>query len=156
MGPPYLAQIATFSGDFEPRGWLNCDGKLLPISEFDTLFMLIGTKYGGDGTTTFALPSLPDPIPGVKYVMAVEGMMPPSKERPWVPDVMGFALQWKAEPPRETVRATGQLLPIQPNTALFSILGNKFGGSKDAGTFALPNLGGDWIFCIAGVVPPRA
>src|SRR5438309_254211 len=49
MEPPYLAQIATFSGDFEPCNWLFCDGKLLPIFEFDLLFMLIGTQYGGDG-----------------------------------------------------------------------------------------------------------
>jgi len=47
-----------FAGNFAPAGWMFCSGQVLPISEYDVLFNLIGTTYGGDGTTTFALPNL--------------------------------------------------------------------------------------------------
>jgi microcystin-dependent protein len=52
-----------FGGSFAPAGWMTCDGQLLPISEYDTLFNLIGTTYGGDGQSTFALPSLAARVP---------------------------------------------------------------------------------------------
>ncbi len=55
---PFLGEVMMFAGNFAPRGWLPCDGALLPISQFDALFSLIGTTYGGDGQTTFALPDL--------------------------------------------------------------------------------------------------
>ncbi|MCC3156167.1 tail fiber protein [Hymenobacter sp. 15J16-1T3B] len=57
-GTPYIGEIAIFAGNFAPAGWAFCDGSLLPISEYDTLFNLIGTTYGGDGESTFALPDL--------------------------------------------------------------------------------------------------
>lgn len=55
---PYLAEIMPFAGNFAVRGWAYCDGQLLPISQNTALFSLIGTIYGGDGRTTFALPDL--------------------------------------------------------------------------------------------------
>ena len=55
---PYVGQIMAFGGNFAPQGWALCDGSLLPISQYETLFTLIGTTYGGDGQTTFALPDL--------------------------------------------------------------------------------------------------
>ncbi|MFK8059181.1 MAG: phage tail protein [Polaribacter sp.] len=55
---PFIAQIMMFGGNFAPRGWAFCDGQLLPISQNQALFSLIGTIYGGDGRTTFALPDL--------------------------------------------------------------------------------------------------
>ncbi len=55
---PFLAQIIMFGGNFAPRGWAFCDGQLLPISSNQALFSLLGTTYGGDGRTTFALPDL--------------------------------------------------------------------------------------------------
>jgi microcystin-dependent protein len=60
---PYIAEIRLFAGNFPPAGWAFCDGSLLPISEYDTLFNLIGTTYGGDGQTTFALPDLRGRVP---------------------------------------------------------------------------------------------
>lgn len=54
----YMGEIRTFAGNFAPVGWLPCDGRLLSISEYDTLYALIGTTYGGDGVNTFALPDL--------------------------------------------------------------------------------------------------
>lgn len=58
MGQPFVGEIRMFAGNFAPAGWMFCDGQLLPISENDTLFTLIGTTYGGDGQSTFALPDL--------------------------------------------------------------------------------------------------
>ena len=55
---PYIGQIMAFGGNFAPQGWALCDGSLLPISQYDALFNLIGTTYGGDGQTTFAVPDL--------------------------------------------------------------------------------------------------
>jgi microcystin-dependent protein len=63
MAQPYVGEIRMFAGNFAPAGWMLCDGQLLPISEFETLFNLIGTTYGGDGQSTFALPDLRGRIP---------------------------------------------------------------------------------------------
>jgi microcystin-dependent protein len=58
MAQPYVGEIRMFAGNFAPAGWMFCEGQLLPISEYETLFNLIGTTYGGDGQSTFALPDL--------------------------------------------------------------------------------------------------
>ena len=63
MAQPYVGEIRMFAGNFAPEGWMFCDGSLLPISENETLFALIGTTYGGDGQSTFALPDLRGRIP---------------------------------------------------------------------------------------------
>src|SRR6476659_8414661 len=63
MSQPYVGQILIFGGNFAPAGWMTCQGQLLPISENETLFNLIGTTYGGDGQSTFALPDLRGRIP---------------------------------------------------------------------------------------------
>ena len=63
MAQPYVGEIRMFAGSFEPNGWRFCNGQLLPISQNDTLFQLIGTTYGGDGESTFALPDLRSRIP---------------------------------------------------------------------------------------------
>lgn len=63
MAQPYVGEIRIFAGNFAPSGWALCDGALLAISEYDTLFNLIGTTYGGDGQDTFALPDLRSRVP---------------------------------------------------------------------------------------------
>src|SRR5688500_8689180 len=63
MDQPFVGEIRMFAGNFPPVGWMFCDGQLLPISENETLFQLIGTTYGGDGESTFALPNLQSRIP---------------------------------------------------------------------------------------------
>lgn len=59
----YVGEIRLFGGNFPPAGWLFCQGQLLPIAENDILFALIGTTYGGDGQSTFALPDLRGRLP---------------------------------------------------------------------------------------------
>jgi microcystin-dependent protein len=63
MAQPYVGEIRMFAGNFAPAGWMFCEGELLPISEYETLFNLIGTTYGGDGQSTFALPDLRGRLP---------------------------------------------------------------------------------------------
>jgi microcystin-dependent protein len=63
MAQPYVGEIRMFAGNFAPAGWMFCEGQLLPISENETLFQLVGTTYGGDGESTFALPDLRGRIP---------------------------------------------------------------------------------------------
>ncbi len=58
MSQPYVGEIRMFAGGFAPNGWAFCDGSQMPISEYETLFQLIGTTYGGDGESTFHLPDL--------------------------------------------------------------------------------------------------
>src|SRR5690606_37480800 len=76
MAQPYVGEIRMFAGNFQPAGWMFCEGQLLPISENETLFQLIGTTYGGDGQSTFALPDLRGRIPlhqGNSFILAETG-----------------------------------------------------------------------------------
>jgi microcystin-dependent protein len=63
MSQPYIGEIRMFAGNFAPVGWAFCNGQILPISQNDALFTLIGTTYGGDGINTFALPNLQSRVP---------------------------------------------------------------------------------------------
>ena len=61
MSTPFLGETRIFAFPFAPPGWLTCEGQLVPIADFPNLFKLIGTTYGGDGETTFALPDAAGP-----------------------------------------------------------------------------------------------
>ena len=63
MSEPFLGEVRLFAGNFAPVGWNLCDGTLLPIAENDALYNLLGTTYGGDGVTTFAVPDLRGRVP---------------------------------------------------------------------------------------------
>ncbi|MGE5704362.1 MAG: phage tail protein [Clostridia bacterium] len=63
MSESYLGEIRMFAGNFAPQGWALCNGQVISISENEALFALLGTTYGGDGQTTFALPDLQGRIP---------------------------------------------------------------------------------------------
>ncbi len=76
MAQPYVGEIRMFGGNFAPAGWMLCEGQLLPISENETLFQLIGTTYGGDGQSTFAVPDLRGRLPihqGNGFILAETG-----------------------------------------------------------------------------------
>jgi microcystin-dependent protein len=76
MAQPYVGEIRMFAGNFAPAGWMFCEGQLLAISENETLFQLIGTTYGGDGQSTFALPDLRGRLPihqGNGFILAETG-----------------------------------------------------------------------------------
>lgn len=63
MAEPFIGEIRLMSFNFPPRGWAQCNGQLLPINQNQALFALLGTTYGGNGTTTFALPDLRGRVP---------------------------------------------------------------------------------------------
>ncbi|MET0554958.1 MAG: tail fiber protein [Vicinamibacteria bacterium] len=76
MAQPYVGEIRMFAGNFAPAGWQFCDGSLLPISEYETLFNLIGTTFGGDGQSTFAMPDLRGRVPihqGNSFILGETG-----------------------------------------------------------------------------------
>jgi microcystin-dependent protein len=76
MATPYVGEIKMFAGNFAPAGWELCNGQIISITEYETLFNLIGTSYGGDGQETFALPDMRGRVPlhqGNGFVMAETG-----------------------------------------------------------------------------------
>ena len=81
MASPFLGQITVYAFSFPPYGWADCAGQLLPISQYAALFSLLGTQYGGNGTSNFGLPDLQGRIPvgqgqlagGENYIMGETG-----------------------------------------------------------------------------------
>ena len=63
MATPFIGEVKMVSFNFEPKGWAFCNGQLLPINQNQALFSILGTTYGGNGTTTFALPNLQGRVP---------------------------------------------------------------------------------------------
>jgi len=63
MSSPYVGEIRQFAGNFAPVGWMFCNGQILSITDYEVLFTLIGTTYGGDGNTNFGLPNLQGRVP---------------------------------------------------------------------------------------------
>jgi len=75
---PFIGQITLFAFNFAPRGWGPCEGQVLPINQNQALFALLGTNFGGDGRTTFALPDLrgKEPVSATQYCIALQGVFP--------------------------------------------------------------------------------
>lgn len=75
----FIGTIQLFGFSFAPRDWAACEGQLVNINQNEALFALLGTTYGGDGRSTFALPNLKgaEPLPNMKYYIALEGTFPP-------------------------------------------------------------------------------
>ena len=171
MADPFVAEIRIFTWTFAPKGWAFCNGQLLPISQNTALFSLLGTMYGGDGKSTFALPDLEGRIPihsgqgsglslydqgqegGVETVTLLQSEMP----------VHNHALQVSAdpaterEPPNQNF-ATGDGVNYwdtqSPNAVMNAAALAPAGGSLPH-TNLMPYL--TLSFCIAmqGVFPPR-
>lgn len=79
MSTPFVGETRTFAFGYAPQGWAPCQGQLLAIDEFEALFALIGTTYGGDGASTFALPTASGPVSGdvaLQQCIAVFGITP--------------------------------------------------------------------------------
>lgn len=72
---PIVGEVKYFAGNFAPRNWAFCQGQMMQIAPNDALFSILGTTYGGDGRTTFALPKIED-LNGCKAIIALEGVYP--------------------------------------------------------------------------------
>jgi microcystin-dependent protein len=179
-----LGMIVKFAGNFVPLGYMECNGQLLDIAQNETLFSLIGTQFGGDGITNFALPDLRgrtavgaggeyalgetfgqqgvtidqshlpvemggggqpldnrEPSLAVNFIIAIQGVFPsqggaPLEQEPFLGEILAYA---GSVAPKGFAFAHGQLLSINQNQALFSLLGTMYGGDGQT-TFALPDL----------------
>jgi microcystin-dependent protein len=168
MAQPYVGEIRIFAGNFAPAGWMFCEGQLLPISENETLFNLIGTTYGGDGQSTFGLPDLRGRLPihqGNGFTLAETGGAEqvtisintmPSHTHPLVGSndtATGNAPSNNvlAATTGATILAYGNLNPISP-IASQSI--SSVGGSQPHDNFQ-PYLCLDFIISMFGVFPSQ-
>jgi microcystin-dependent protein len=80
MSDPYIGEVRTFAFTYAPTGWAACDGSLHPIAQQQALFSLLGTTYGGDGVSSFALPKIAGLAASdaeIGYYIATEGAYPP-------------------------------------------------------------------------------
>jgi microcystin-dependent protein len=166
MAQPYVGEIRMFAGNFAPAGWQFCEGQLLPISENETLFQLIGTTYGGDGQSTFALPDLRGRLPihqGNGFILAETGgaeeitltvSQTPAHSHPLLasPD---FAQESN---PQGKVYARAAsvdaylLTPTGPYTSMNPSLIASVGGSQPHSNFQ-PYLCVDFIISLFGIFP---
>lgn len=149
-----LGSLLLAPYDFVPEHFQKCAGQLLPIDgNTAPLFALIGTEFGGNGQTDFALPDLRgrEPIAGLSYFIATRGIFPVRKDLgpdfPGVRELLGqlllVAYLPQHTPPRDWNICDGKILEIDGHTApLYALIGNKFGGDVRKKTFALPDLRG--------------
>jgi microcystin-dependent protein len=168
MSQPYVGEIRMFAGNFAPAGWMFCEGQLLPISEFETLFNLIGTTYGGDGQSTFALPDLRGRLPihqgngftlaetgGVESVTLAAGQIP-AHSHPF----LASANQASSTSPAKQVPAVTQAATITPYgtdappVQLSPSSVGSTGGSQPHSNFQ-PYLCIDFIISLFGVFPSQ-
>lgn len=131
MADPYVGEIRMFGGNFAPAGWAFCNGAELPISEYEALFNLIGTTYGGDGQSTFALPDL-------------QGRLP-------VHAGQGFAIGQMAG--SETVTLTGNQLPVHSHGLVAT---QNAGSATNPGGSTLAKLAGNSAYIAAPATTPLA
>jgi microcystin-dependent protein len=166
MAQPYVGEIRMFAGNFAPAGWMFCEGQLLPISENETLFQLIGTTYGGDGESTFALPDLRGRIPihqGSGFILAETGgaeeitlsvQQTPQHAHP----VLASTALATTNAPANNVFAASSgstIFPYgtdQPPTTLQTATISSVGGSQPHTNFQ-PYLCVDFIISLFGIFP---
>lgn len=164
MAQPYVGEIRMFAGNFAPAGWMFCEGQLLPISENETLFQLIGTTYGGDGESTFALPDLRGRIPihqGNGFILAETGgaeeitlTVPqiPTHSHPYL--ATGNA-GTQVDPAGNVVSASPTIdfyVVDTPTSALSASAVGSVGGSQPHTNFQ-PYLCVDFIISLFGIFP---
>jgi microcystin-dependent protein len=168
MAQPYVGEIRMFAGNFAPAGWMFCEGQLLPISENETLFNLIGTTYGGDGQSTFALPDLRGRIPlhfgngftlaetgGAETVTLTVQQIPAHAHAVLATNNPGNALS-----PLNKVLAAGSVVSTSPygtdapTTPMSPSIIGPVGGSQPHNNFQ-PYLCVDFIISLFGIFPSQ-
>ena len=164
MAQPYVGEIRMFAGNFAPAGWMFCEGQLLPISENETLFQLIGTTYGGDGQSTFALPDLRGRIPihqGNGFILAEQAgaeeitLTPtqiPAHSHPYRASTNSAS---QTSPQNNVVAQTGQAYLYLQDTASQPFAANAIsptGGSQPHTNFQ-PYLCVNFIVSLFGIFP---
>jgi microcystin-dependent protein len=167
MAQPYVGEIRIFAGNFAPAGWMFCEGQLLPISEYETLFNLIGTTYGGDGQETFGLPDLRGRIPihqGNGFILAeTGGVEEVTLSTSQIPShshaLLGSTATGSQPNPGGNVLATNPgnvalYIERAPNVALSPTAIGPVGGSQPHTNFQ-PYLCVDFIISLFGIFPSQ-
>ena len=174
MSDPYVAEIRMFAGNFAPRGWALCNGQILPISQFTALFSLLGTTYGGDGRSTFALPDLQGRTPmhagsgpglsphflgeqaGVDSVTLLSSEMPShshallgTNARAGVGSPDGNTLNRSVGENAYQTTSTGSLVTMAPTMV------GPVGGNQPHNNMQ-PYLALTFIIALQGIYPPRS
>jgi microcystin-dependent protein len=166
MAQPYVGEIRIFAGNLAPAGWMFCEGQLLPISEYETLFNLIGTTYGGDGQATFALPDLRGRVPlhqGNGFTLAETGGV--ENVTLTVSQIPAHSHPMLASTSPGTVNApTGAVTASSPSVTLYindtpdanmaSGAVTSVGGSQPHNNFQ-PYLCVDFIISLFGIFPSQ-
>ncbi|MGE5097167.1 MAG: phage tail protein [Betaproteobacteria bacterium] len=166
MAQPYLGEIRMFAGNFAPAGWMFCEGQLLPISEYETLFNLIGTTYGGDGQNTFALPDMRGRIPlhqGNGFILAETGGAEeitlnagqiPAHSHP----LLGSKANGSTASPKGAFPASSTVItpyaPEIPGSAMSPVAIQSIGGGQPHTNFQ-PYLCVDFIISLFGIFPSQ-
>lgn len=164
MAQPYVGEIRMFAGNFAPAGWMFCEGQLLPISEYETLFNLIGTTYGGDGQSTFALPDMRGRIPlhqGGGFILAETGgaeeitltvSQIPAHSHPLMATINAAQeSQPEGNVPGRTTQSDGYSID-SPTVNLAATSMSSTGGSQPHTNFQ-PYLCVDFIISLFGIFP---
>lgn len=174
MANPFLAEIRIFTGNFAPQGWALCDGQLMPISLNTALFSLLGTTYGGNGTSNFALPNLQGCAPmhagqgpglslrdlgetgGEQAVTLLQSEMPAHTH-----PVQCLSAGDGSNSPANNVWAGGgrgappTYTPSSPQNVNMSPSGTSVAGGNQPHNNMPPFLGLTFIIALAGVFPSR-
>jgi microcystin-dependent protein len=166
MAQPYVGEIRMFAGNFAPAGWMFCEGQLLPISEYETLFNLIGTTYGGDGQSTFALPDLRGRVPlhfGNGFTLAETGGVEtvtltvsqiPAHSHPFLASTNNATTtNAAANVPATTPNYTPYIV-ANANSAMNAQSTTSTGGSQPHDNFQ-PYLCVDFIISLFGIFPSQ-
>jgi microcystin-dependent protein len=164
MAQPYVGEVRMFAGNFAPAGWMFCEGQLLPISENETLFQLLGTTYGGDGQSTFALPDLRGRLPlhqGNGFILAETGgaeeiTLTVSQIPAHNHAFLGAATNGNTTNPSNALLANSTVITPYasetPNAAMAASSLSAVGGSQPHTNFA-PYLCVDFIISLFGLFP---
>ena len=167
---PFVAEIRMFAGNFAPRGWATCDGQLLPIAQNTALFSLLGTTYGGDGRTNFALPNLqgrapmqPGQGPGLslRYLGEQGGQEAVTLQESQMPVHNHPLAAAGAAATTGTPAASVSLAQTSAGTSIYGpaadlqSLGTPAGGSQPHNNMQ-PYLALTFIIALQGIFPPRA
>jgi len=167
MSQPYVGEIRLVGFNFQPAGWNFCNGALLPISEYDTLFNLIGTTFGGDGQQTFALPDLQGRVPlhqgsngistyflgqtgGVESVTVTINQYPQHSHA-----VFGSTNAGSVATPANNVIGSGQKMftAVAPTNVMNSNMLFAYGGGSQPHDNLQPYLVLNWVISLFGVYP---
>jgi len=183
MSSPYMSQILMFSGNYAPKNYLMCNGQLLPINQYQALFALLGTTYGGNGQTNFALPNMQSSIPvgwgqgiGLSlYNLGQTGGTPSvTLNQSTVPTHVHFLMASTSSSATTSSAISNTVVPGTPSVSGAAFYANppqqgqppllpqtmapaacSTIGNNQAHTNLMPSLCITFAICIAGVFPTR-